>query len=102
MPRVNFGRKALIRILLLAILGVVLLVSPELVTADSSLTITPLTWNVIGLDSNNPNVGPNNFPVGVRACNPGTSTTDVNDIRTISRYAFGLDYGYINVKVALF
>jgi len=33
-----------------------------------------ITWNVIGLDSNNVNDGPNKFPVGVRACNTGTTT----------------------------
>jgi LPXTG-site transpeptidase (sortase) family protein len=37
------------------------------------LTVSPITWNVIGLDSNNVNVGPNNFPVGARVCNTGTS-----------------------------
>jgi hypothetical protein len=38
-------------------------------SAAAVLTISPLTWNVIGLDSNNVNVGPNNFPVGARVCN---------------------------------
>ena len=37
--------------------------------AAASLTVTPLTWNVIGLDSNNVNVGPNHFPIGARVCN---------------------------------
>lgn len=35
------------------------------------LTITPLTWNVIGLDSNSPATGPDTFPVGARVCNTG-------------------------------
>ena len=35
------------------------------------LTITPITWGVIGLDSNNVNDGPNLFPVGARVCNTG-------------------------------
>ena len=39
--------------------------------AAASLTVTPITWNVIGLDSNNVTVGPNDFPVGVRVCNTG-------------------------------
>ena len=39
--------------------------------AAASLTIVPITWNVMGLDSNNVNVGPSNFPVGVRVCNVG-------------------------------
>ncbi len=41
------------------------------VKAAPILTVTPITWNVIGLDSNNVNVGPNNFPVGARVCNTG-------------------------------
>lgn len=40
---------------------------------EPNLTITPITWNVIGLDSNNVNVGPNNFPVGARVCNTGAA-----------------------------
>lgn len=40
-------------------------------TAQAGLTIEPTTWNVIGLDSNNPNTGPANFPVGARVCNTG-------------------------------
>jgi 3D (Asp-Asp-Asp) domain-containing protein len=35
----------------------------------ASLTITPVTWNVVGLDSNNVAVGPNVFPLGARVCN---------------------------------
>jgi LPXTG-site transpeptidase (sortase) family protein len=40
--------------------------------AAPALTIQPLTWNVVGLDSNDVNVGPNNFPVGARVCNTGS------------------------------
>jgi uncharacterized repeat protein (TIGR01451 family) len=39
------------------------------------LTVTPLTWNVIGLDSNSPASGPNRFPVGARVCVTAGSTT---------------------------
>ncbi|HLC04560.1 MAG TPA: hypothetical protein VJK02_16110, partial [Anaerolineales bacterium] len=41
--------------------------------AQPVLTAAPLTWNVVGLDSNDVNVGPNNFPVGARVCNTGDS-----------------------------
>ncbi|MBC8504622.1 MAG: DUF11 domain-containing protein, partial [Chloroflexi bacterium] len=44
------------------------------------MDVTTITWNVIGLDSNRVNDGPNKFPVGVRACNPvgsGATFTDV-------------------------
>ena len=40
-------------------------------TAAPVLTIEPLTWNVIGLDSNAPASGPDLFPVGARVCNTG-------------------------------
>lgn len=35
------------------------------------LTITPITFNVVGLDSNNVNAGPSTFIVGVRVANTG-------------------------------
>ena len=38
-----------------------------------SLSITPLTWGVIGLDSNNTAIGPDTFPVGARICNVGAA-----------------------------
>lgn len=47
------------------------LVPSQSVSAAAELELTPITWNVVGLDSNNVNVGPNNFPVGVRVCNTG-------------------------------
>ena len=43
------------------------------VRAAALLDIQPLTWNVIGLDSNDETVGPNRFPVGARVCNVGDS-----------------------------
>jgi len=39
----------------------------------ASLSVTPITWNVVGLDSNSPATGPNRFPVGARVCNTGTT-----------------------------
>ncbi|MFN8375373.1 MAG: hypothetical protein U0694_21155 [Anaerolineae bacterium] len=39
----------------------------------SVLTVTPLTWNVIGLDSNSPTTGPRDFPVGAQVCNTGAT-----------------------------
>src|SRR5216684_2548730 len=40
-------------------------------SAYAGLTIQPTTWNVIGLDSNNVNSGPDTFEVGARVCNTG-------------------------------
>jgi uncharacterized repeat protein (TIGR01451 family) len=45
-------------------------------SAQAALTVTPLTWNVIGLDSNNPTSGPRFFPVGARVCSD-VATTNV-------------------------
>ncbi|MEW6054791.1 MAG: hypothetical protein AB1552_13585 [Nitrospirota bacterium] len=56
--------------LLAVIIGLALPVS---VRADAVLTVTPLTWNIIGLDSNSPATGPSRFPVGARICNTGTT-----------------------------
>ena len=44
--------------------------------AHAALSVTPLTWNVIGLDSNDPASGPQYFPVGARVCST-TNTTNV-------------------------
>jgi uncharacterized repeat protein (TIGR01451 family) len=47
--------------------------------AATTLTVTPLTWNVIGLDSNSPTSGPRYFPVGARVCSSvATSNVAVN------------------------
>lgn len=43
--------------------------------AATTLSVTPITWNVIGLDSNNVNVGPNHFPIGARVCNTGATAS---------------------------
>ncbi|HLR07195.1 MAG TPA: hypothetical protein VK117_15370, partial [Pyrinomonadaceae bacterium] len=48
-------------------------------SAYAGLTITPTTWNVIGLDSNNVNSGPNGFQIGARVCNTGgTAVTNLS------------------------
>ncbi|MGN6184169.1 MAG: DUF7507 domain-containing protein [Thermoanaerobaculia bacterium] len=47
------------------------------VAAHATLTVTPLTWNVVGLDSNDPANGPRNFPVGARVCS-NVATTHVS------------------------
>jgi uncharacterized repeat protein (TIGR01451 family) len=37
-----------------------------------ALTVEPIAWDVIGLDSNDVSDGPSTFPVAARACNVGT------------------------------
>lgn len=55
----------------LIIIGLAL---PLVAEAATTITVTPITWNIIGLDSNDVNAGPNDFPVGARVCNTGAST----------------------------
>lgn len=40
-------------------------------SASAGVTITPVSWNVIGLDSNNPVTGPDTYQIGARVCNTG-------------------------------
>ena len=47
------------------------------VPAAGQLTVTPITWDVVGLDHNRPlTSGPSWFPVGARVCS-GAATTNV-------------------------
>jgi LPXTG-site transpeptidase (sortase) family protein len=62
--------------------------------AQAILTVQPLAWNVIGLDSNNVNVGPNNFPLGARVCNTG-STTATN---VTSAFVWDTSNPYVNLR----
>jgi hypothetical protein len=63
--------------------------------AAAILTVTPITWNVIGLDSNDVTVGPNNFPVGARICN-----TDLIDavVNVVSTFVWDTTDQYINLR----
>ncbi|HKG15187.1 MAG TPA: hypothetical protein VKB12_17825, partial [Pyrinomonadaceae bacterium] len=44
-------------------------------TVSAQVTVTPVTWNVIGLDSNkwSQGDGPDTFQIGARACNVGAT-----------------------------
>jgi len=66
---------------LAAILAGLLVPPPQPAVAQVTLTVTPITWNVLGLDSNDPvNAGPENFPVGVRVCNTGAVGEDATGV----------------------
>ncbi len=52
------------------------LLAPVAANAAVTLTIAPVSWNVVGLDSNTPATGPSNFPVGARVCS-SVATTNV-------------------------
>ncbi|MCA1610500.1 MAG: hypothetical protein LC780_06495, partial [Acidobacteria bacterium] len=42
--------------------------------AMAALSVGPISWNVIGLDSNSPASGPDHFPVGARVCSDVATT----------------------------
>jgi len=66
-----------IRFVLIAVILLATAYEPQfLSTAAPDLTITPITWNVIGLDSNDETVGPNTFPIGARICNTADAATN--------------------------
>ena len=80
------------RILLMAFL----LGGVSISTAFAQITITPVTWNVIGLDSNRVTDGPDSFPIGVKVCN--TSGAAINNL-TIS-YIWDSSNIYVNLDGA--
>ncbi|MFC5849779.1 SdrD B-like domain-containing protein [Deinococcus petrolearius] len=66
-----FAARTALRVLLAGLSGLGVWSTAQ---AAPVLDITPITWDVIGLDSNNVNVGPNIYPVGARICNVGSTT----------------------------
>src|SRR5829696_1607875 len=83
------------RLGILIVLIVGLAFQPQsIASAAASLSVTPITWNIIGLDSNNVNVGPNHFPVGARVCNTGDAVaTNVK-----SSFVWDSNDPYINLR----
>jgi uncharacterized repeat protein (TIGR01451 family) len=67
-------RRALRSVAALAIATATLPFMASPASAAASLSITPNTWNVIGLDSNSVASGPNHFLSGARICNTGNAT----------------------------
>jgi hypothetical protein len=95
---INPNPVSFLRIALLVLLILVLVASifqpQSTASAAAVLTITPLTWNIIGLDSNNVNVGPSNFPVGARVCNTGVAIAT----NVLSSFVWDSSDPYINSR----
>ncbi len=72
----NTSSKQIHRISVFGLLAALVLtaVLPVKPVLAASLTITPDAWNIIGLDSNTPALGPYRFPVGARLHNTSLST----------------------------
>ena len=64
--------------------------------AIAALTIKPVTWDVIGLDSNKPvDQGPDLFPVGARVCNTGASPETLLAAQFVKTDTSGRNTSYI-------
>ncbi|GEM_PF-6307298 len=74
---------------------------PQPAHAAASLSIEPLTWDFVGLDSNKPdapdNQGPKDYMVGSRVCNMGDEP--VRDV-TVQYHNDGVDNGYTYINIA--
>lgn len=80
--RSRTGTRTAIALLTLAI-SLLLTVAAAPAQAAVSLNTSLLTWGVIGLDSNDVTTGPNLFPVGVRACNTGSTAATSGTARLV-------------------
>ncbi|MDQ1372828.1 MAG: hypothetical protein QOJ09_166, partial [Actinomycetota bacterium] len=79
----------------LAVLALALVAIPSApAQAAPALTITPLGWNIIGLDSNKPAVGPSLFPVGARVCNTGDAVAPT----VSSQFVWDTANAFVNVE----
>ena len=67
------GRRLLL-LLLVAFAATLVIGAPAANAAAGPLTISRITWNVVGLDSNSAGSGPNTYQVGSKVCNTGSST----------------------------
>jgi LPXTG-motif cell wall-anchored protein len=89
----QFGdRMRLAAVALVGVIAGLMVTAPT--SAASTLTIDPITWDVIGLDSNDPAAGPNTFPVGARICNPGP--TDASPVS--ARFTWDAANAYIELE----
>ncbi len=79
------------RVLLAVVIGIMLIGAAafagqplQIAHAAAELSLESTTWNVIGLDGTDVNAGPNEFPVGVRACNSGDTATTADLVATFA------------------
>ena len=68
---------------LVVLVGVLAAFAAGSARAAATLTVTRITWDVVGLDSNKVTDGPNEFPVGMRVCNSG-ATAATNTVSTFT------------------
>ena len=77
-------------LLFITLILLILFTTQSIVFAASNLSIEIITWDVIGLDSNDVSSGPNRFPVGARVCTDGSG--DAADVQVDFALADGTSY----------
>ncbi|HYP21720.1 MAG TPA: hypothetical protein VEY08_16745, partial [Chloroflexia bacterium] len=65
-----------------------------MVSGAPVLTISPASWGVVGLDSNNVTAGPNVFSIGARVCNTG----DAPATNVVSSFVWDSANQYVNLQ----
>lgn len=81
-----------IKLIVLAIMLLVLVSIP----ARAAVTLTSTSWNVVGLDSNNPSAGPDTYQIGARMCNTaGTAVTNL-----VGTFVWDSSNSFINLSGA--
>ena len=94
MPKHGSGANLLRATLALVFASASVFVGIGPASAAASLTLTPLTWNVVGLDSNKITDGPNEFLSGARVCNTG----DVAATSVVATYVWDTANTYVNIQ----
>lgn len=73
------SRRALLAALLSSVLALAWLTVPASpASAAGEVTATSLGWNMLGLDSNKVTTGPNQYPIGAKACNTSAAQQTVS------------------------
>ena len=71
----GWRRVVVLPVITLVLVALVSITRPNTAEGADSLSVRPITWDVIGLDSNKVTDGPARFPVGARICNTGGTST---------------------------
>ena len=75
--------------------GALFILAVWLVPGFAAVTITPTSWNVVGLDSNSPGTGPDTFQIGARICNTGGTATNI-----VGTFVWDSSNAFINLSGA--
>src|SRR4051794_9350231 len=87
------GKRLIAYALALAITITSVLSVSQVAQGAPVLTIRPVAWGVVGLDSNNVNAGPNVFQIGAQVCNTG----DASATNVLATYNWTTSNSLVNI-----